>query len=118
MVAQENVLFSASLRENITCDKPEPHNTTTCPPWLKTLLPVPVVLLPVPIVSTGRNGCAAVCLSDGMGANGLPAATDEMVAAACEAANCSEFIKEVKDPPISHESCNSAPVLSTLPLCP
>ena len=49
VVAQENILFSATIRENI-------------------------------------------CY--GMGANGLPAPTDEMVAAACEAANAHEFIAE------------------------
>ena len=50
VVAQDNVLFSATLRENITYGM----------------------------------GCG----------NGLPEATDEMVNAACEAANCSEFIAE------------------------
>ena len=49
VVAQENILFSATIRENI-------------------------------------------CY--GMGANGLPEPTDEMVAAACEAANAHEFIAE------------------------
>ena len=73
VVAQENILFSATIRENI-CYGMGANGKMRDHCWhLGCILP----RVPAIIVRTG-----------------LPEPTDEMVAAACEAANAHEFIAE------------------------